>query len=339
MLLEWGADPRRVSLGDLFDSYNSELMERFRTLGIDLSANHELAKALSYHTSNKPLFGFAKRRREHDPGIQRELNIALVHHAGKGNEKGVHLCLWAGADAHAPAPSLRFPSSTDREGDESDDSERFLGFTAIDEACSAGDARILERLGPDPCRDDFDELYRIAASGAVIELLARMAPPKIIGAVICSQVSRIAPPFGHPLDTLQRLFESGARWEISPAKEIVDLRRALLRIPENMFVEVLKLLARDSYCSPTILQDLGRTSTMRARMRKVGFFPSPPDERQDFYRSRRPDREKSSPSSESGCQSLCIGSHAPLRSGHGVTMRARSGLIARLCSIACGRNP
>ena len=155
LLLELGADPRRVSLGDLFDSYNSELMERFRTLGIDLSANHELAKALSYHTSNKPLFGFAKRRREHDPGIQRELNIALVHHAGKGNEKGVHLCLWAGADAHAPAPSLRFPSSTDREGDESDDSERFLGFTAIDEACSAGDARIARAAWPRPVQRRF----------------------------------------------------------------------------------------------------------------------------------------------------------------------------------------
>jgi hypothetical protein len=93
MLLEWGADPHRVSLADLFDTYNSGLIERFRTLGVDLTANHEMAAALAYHTSNKLLFGFAKRHREHDAKIQNELNIALVHHASEGNEKGVQLWL------------------------------------------------------------------------------------------------------------------------------------------------------------------------------------------------------------------------------------------------------
>jgi hypothetical protein len=112
MLLEWGADPRRVSLAGLFDSYNSGLIERFGTLGVDLTANHEMAAALAYHTSNKPLFGFAKRHREHDGKVQNELDIALVHHANEGNEKGVQLCLWAGADPHSPALSLRFPSLT-----------------------------------------------------------------------------------------------------------------------------------------------------------------------------------------------------------------------------------
>jgi hypothetical protein len=91
MLLEWGADPRRVSLADLFDSYNSGLIERFGTLGVDLTANHEMAAALAYHTSNKPLFGFAKRHREHDAKVQNELNIALVHHA----------CMVSPADAPA----------------------------------------------------------------------------------------------------------------------------------------------------------------------------------------------------------------------------------------------
>src|SRR5262249_8423807 len=80
MLLEWGADPHQVSLNDLFDTYRTELFERFRVLGVDLTAGHELAAALAYHTSNKPLFGFARRHREHDPEIQRQLNMALVEH-------------------------------------------------------------------------------------------------------------------------------------------------------------------------------------------------------------------------------------------------------------------
>lgn len=287
LLLEWGADPKQVSLCDLFDTYSTELFRRFRSLGIDLTANHEMAAALGYHTSNKPLFGFAKRHRDEDPKIQKELNIALAHHAEEGNEKGILLCLWAGADPHAPAPSLRYPDWTDDEDSESDD-DRFLGFTAIHEACRRGDVRILERLRPDPSRDDFDDLYQTADNGSVIKLLARAALPKDIGAVIRSQLSWLTFSFGHPrsVDTLQSLFEAGARWEKSPQEEIAEIRRALLQLSGSNFVDAMKLFATDGYCSPAILQELGRTPAMRARMRKVGFIPSPEDNHQDLYRSR-----------------------------------------------------
>ena len=126
LLLEWGADPHRVCLTDLFDTYRSELFERFFALGVELTANHELAAALAYHSGNKPLFGFAKRHREQDGKFQKELNIALVHHADEGNEKGVQLCLWAGADPHAPAPSLRFPDDSDEDDGEIDPKDRFM---------------------------------------------------------------------------------------------------------------------------------------------------------------------------------------------------------------------
>jgi hypothetical protein len=286
LLLKWGADPHRVSLSDLFDSYNSELFQRFRALGVDLTANHELAESLAYHTSNKPLFGYARRHREDDPGMQTELNMSLAHHAGQGNEKGVMLCLWAGADPHAPAPSLRYPNLTDDDG--GDEGDRFLGFSAIHEACLSGDGQILERLRPDPSRDDFDELYRAATSRAVIEALAHRALPKDVGAVIRSQISWITLPFGRPrsADILQKLFEAGARWETSSAEEVADVRRGLLKMSDDTFVDAMKLLAKEDYCSQAILQDLGRTPTMRARMRKVRFIPSPDDERQSFYQSR-----------------------------------------------------
>jgi hypothetical protein len=50
LLLDWGADPRQASLNDLFDTYNSALYERFRTIGVDLTASHQLAETLAYHT-------------------------------------------------------------------------------------------------------------------------------------------------------------------------------------------------------------------------------------------------------------------------------------------------
>ena len=129
LLLEWGADPHQVDLEILFDTYETKLFERFRNLGVNLTAGRELASALAYHTSNKPLFGFAKRHRESDPGIQAELNSALAHHASEGTEKGLMLCLWAGADPHAPARSLRYWSYEDEEGEEEEEDTkgRFLG--------------------------------------------------------------------------------------------------------------------------------------------------------------------------------------------------------------------
>ena len=229
--MEWGADPKRASLSDLFDTYNSELMERFLNLGIDLTAGHEMAATLAYHTSNKPLFGFAKRHRARDPKVQNELNIALGHHVSEENEKGVQLCLWAGADAHAPAHSLRFLDSSYDEDNEGDESDRSMGFSAIEEACCSGDVKILERLGPDPSRDNFDELYREAANSSIVDLLARSALPKDMTAVLRSQIYWLAPFFGRPRSTytLQSLFEVGARWETSTTDEIGDIRRALLQ--------------------------------------------------------------------------------------------------------------
>jgi hypothetical protein len=80
-----------------------------------LTAGHELASALGYHTSNKPLFGWVKHHRD-DPKIQKELDIALAHHAREENEKGVQLSLWTGANPHAVVPNLRYPGLTDDDG-------------------------------------------------------------------------------------------------------------------------------------------------------------------------------------------------------------------------------
>ena len=277
LLLEWGADPHQADLGELFDTYQSHLFERFRALGVDLTANHELAAALAYHTSNKPLFGFARRHRKHDPRIQAELNVALAHHASEGNEKGVNLCLWAGADPRAPACSLRWSCHCDE--DDTDSAEDgFRGFSAIHEACQSGNARVLKRLGPDPSRDDFEDLYRAADSSSVIDLLAEMALPKDVGALIQRQLWWISirrfDDWGS-LQTLRRIFEVGARWESSSRDKIAGIRSRLIKISDRRFVDLMKLLAEDDYCSPEILKELGRTPAMRRRMTEVGFIPTP----------------------------------------------------------------
>jgi len=122
------------------------LFERFLNLGIDLTKGHALAAALAYHTSNRPLFGFAKRHRVTNPKMQTELNIALGHHVCEQNEKGVQLCLWAGADPHAPALSLRFWRGSTEEDDETDEPD--YGSAPVYQACLSGKADISQAAAP-----------------------------------------------------------------------------------------------------------------------------------------------------------------------------------------------
>ena len=273
LLLAWGADPQGADLDDLFNTYRLDLFERFQALGVSLTAGHALASALAYHTSNRPLFGFAKRYRESDPKIQTELNIALAHHVGEGNEKGVQLSVWAGADPHAPAPSLRFPTVSEADAS-ADDGDRFFGFSAVYEACLCGRAAILKRLGPDPARDDFEELYRAARGTEVIEILLRLARPRDVGALIDSHLRHMSLGFSDwgAKYALSRLFELGVRWEGSSAETIAAVRWSLLKLPDHTFVDVVKLLATEGHCEQENLRELARTPSMLRRLKRVGFI-------------------------------------------------------------------
>jgi ankyrin repeat protein len=284
LLLNWGADPRRVDLDDLFGTYNSDLFERFREMGVDFAARHALADVIAHHTSNKPLLGFAKRHRLSDPKFQTELDIALAHHAAEGNEKGVQLCLWAGANPHTPVPSLRYGGATET-GDDADYDDQLLS-SAIYEACQAGRADILKRLGPDPDSDDFEELWRAAGSAAVMDILAKYCLPKDASAVIQHHLwwATFSEAW-HRRDNLRHLFEIGVRWEQTNAEEISRFRRSLLKASDYSFVELVRMLALGDNCSPEVLRELARTPSMLARMKKVGFIESR-DERERWNHVR-----------------------------------------------------
>jgi hypothetical protein len=282
LLLDWGADPRQVDLDILFETYDSQLFELFRSLGIDLTAGHAVAYELGYHTSNKPLFGYARRHRLDEPRMQTALDIALAYHAGEGNEKGVMLCLWAGADPHAPVASLRY---MDIGGDVVDEDE---AWSATLEASSHGHAAILERLGPDPARDDYEELYSSSASEQVIALLARSALPKNSGRVVARQLARANWPFREyrTAEALRALFKAGVRWHASPVEEIASARRDLLRCGDGVFTDLMKLLATDDFCSREVVTELARTASMQERLKRVGLIPASPHSRSPFDRTR-----------------------------------------------------
>ncbi len=274
----WGADPTEVDPYTLFDTYDSALFERFYAAGADLVGRHEMADTLAYRTSNRPLFGFAKRHQESDPGIQMELNIALAQHVEKGNLRGLHLCLWAGADPHVPAPDLHMThlldiTETEEEGD------RFLGWSAVERAVMRGDTESLRVLKPDPARDNWQELYQSASDGRTSAALAAIAPPGNLGPIIRHQAFWLEDHWStsgrDPVGVLEHAFKAGGRWVESPVEEIAAIRRGLLKAGNYRFVEVMKLLAQGDHCSPAVLQELGRTPSIRQRMTSVGLVSSP----------------------------------------------------------------
>ena len=275
LLLSWGANPHRVDLETLFGTYSSALFERFYGLGVDLTRRHGIARALGYHTSNKPLYGLAKRHRNADPAIARDLNAALAHHAYKGNEKGALLCLWAGADPHAPCDPLPYSEEVIYDPDDDIPFEDLNWTpTALRSACSGGHADLVERFGPDPERDDFDDLYLVASNPATVDVLARYALPVDVNAVVEQRIESADWRFSNEdhVGALRRLFEHGARWARASNEALRVVRRNLFALEGHDFQRVVLALATPGACAPEILCELSRTPAFERRLNEAGHL-------------------------------------------------------------------
>jgi len=280
LLVEWGADLRSADVYTILNTYNVELYERLRALGYDLTARHEMAAVLGHGTSNRPLLGFAKRHRAEDAKIQRELDIALGYHVRA--ERGIALCLWAGADPHAPAPNpeLGLPEDDDPE----DGEERFIGWTAIEGAAREGHLAILKRLGPDPARGDFDQLYQYAKYEFIVAFLATIQPPKDLTAILSWHLLWLGNRFlwGERTGTgvIEALLACGVRWEESNPEKLAGIRRSLLKVGDYELKTILSRLRRQEICAPETYQELIRTHRMQERVLTLGIVRKPVDERE-----------------------------------------------------------
>jgi hypothetical protein len=288
LLLEWGADLMSVDVYTILNTYNVELYERFRAAGYDLTGRHEMAAILGQGTSNRPLLWFVKRYRAEDPKIQRELNIALGYHARAGNEKGVNLCLWAGADPHAPAPDSEVRPSEDA----ADEEEALSGWSAMEHAASGGYLKILKRLVPDPHRDNFDDLYRYAKDGSIITFLATIQPPKDLTSILSWHLQSLANPLPWSTYTgtwnVEAALSCKVRWEETSPDRITDIRRSLLKLDDYRLKTIMSRLRRPEACAPETYTELIRTATLQGRLLALGLMKNPVSENekrmQEFVR-------------------------------------------------------
>jgi hypothetical protein len=282
LLLERGSDLKSVDPYTVLNTYNVELYDRFRAAGYDLTQGHEMGSILGQGTSNRPLLGFLKRHRSEDPKFQTELNIALGYHARAGNERGVALCLWAGADPHAPAPN---PSLGIRDDSSEDEEDRFVGWSAVEEAAMAGHLEILKKLRPDPARDNVDRLYQYAKSESVIAYLATIQPPKDLTSALSWHIRWMVDPWPWSSrwgssGTVEKLLTCGGRWEESDPKKIAQVRSSLVKAREYELKAIFRHLRRPDVCAPETLEELVRTPKMQEKLIACGFVRKPLSERE-----------------------------------------------------------
>ena len=292
LLLEWSGDLKSVDLYTVLETYNADLYERFWASGYDLTERHVMASVLGHSTSNRPLLGFVKRHRAEDPRIQRELNIALGYHVREANERGVALCLWAGADPHAPVLSPNLEAAQDADSEEGE--EPFLGWSAIYEAARAGHLGILKRLGPDPACDDFDELYEHAGSESIVSFLLTMQPPRDLTRILWWHFRWLEDRFSYlsggyrGTGVIEAILKCGVRWEEKDLMRLADIRRSLSRMSDYHLKSIHHHLERPEICAPETYQELVRTPKMRARLTSLCLFKKPITERE----KRKFEREK-----------------------------------------------
>lgn len=299
LLLEWGAELKDADVYTVLETYNVDLYERCRAAGYDLTQRHEIGSILGHGTSNRPLLGFVKRHRLEDSKLQLELNIALGYHARTGNEKGISLCLWAGADPHAPTPDPRFDCDSD---ETPEDEGGVIGWTAIEEAARAGDRRVLRRLGPDPERDDFDRLYELADSTSIVTFLMTLQPPRDIGSILSWHALIMSCPvpgtFSRGTGTIEAILKCGVCWSEATPEQLRSIRGNLRKLNSYDLGRIIKLLKKPLICAPEIFQELVRTPAMRERLIAAGLLKPTTKEAESKRKSARRRARRTRPKSK-----------------------------------------
>jgi hypothetical protein len=272
LLLAWGADPTRVDADAVLVTNDSELIERFWSAGLDLTADDCLAWALSSPTS-KPVCGWAKRHRE-DPRVARALALALVQVIWNRKERATHLLVWAGADPHQRVAILEWKT---RGATEEEDAAEHDTYTAVEMAVDRGQGKLLKVLKPDPQVDDFARLYVTVSDAETVDFLVRIKAPEDWSDAILRNVWWLTNDvFDDQADDrcacLERIAHHGGRLTTLEPSQLNDLRRDILRMKRQERQRwLLNWLGNPRVCEPSVYGGLTRTPAIQAKIAELGL--------------------------------------------------------------------
>lgn len=255
LLVAWGADPRQVDAYSILQTSDAEMIDRFWSLGVDVTEVHALARELA-RSSSRPLYGWAKRHQD-DSRVARELAIALADSIINDRERAIALLLWAGANPHARVPSLQYNDEDYPEDHTS----------AIECAITYGKGKLLSKLKPDPAVDNFEKLWAAVCDVESITYLGKIQHPQDWSRSILRNMHRITWDYGdrwEPRTCIEKLASMGARLTTMTAGEIKDMRRAMLRCKNEYPIRwLLQWMKNEAHCAAAIYHELTRTSGMQ----------------------------------------------------------------------------
>lgn len=262
LLLDWGVDPKQADVWRILDTYDRATLERFWTLGIDLTEHDAMADALGRSTSNRPLYGFAKNYRERDPRIQRALDVGLGVAVAEQSDKAVSLCLWAGG-----APRSRV-------GDVDDSPEEDAwGMTAIERAVSHGFTQYLKKLGFDAEHDELESLYDHVHDASTLGTLVALKPPNKWQEITQRFIERLA--MSERLELrwtsvrdVEAVFRLGGYLDRLDSDAKRNLRKLLLDLGDYDAKHLFRLLRDPQNMRPEVFINLVAHEKMMARYSK-----------------------------------------------------------------------
>ena len=262
LLLRFGADPRAADFEEVLETYDRPLMDRFIAAGADPCARNAVACAL-YHKA-RPLLGFVKSYQKQFPGLQHQIDIALLGFVERGDEKGVALMLWLGANPYVVVPSSPHPEDAEYTGCE----------CTFERALWSANEKILASLGkkaipPGRVRELFHKVAFRSRPEFVRRLLDMGADPNDLDEgrpLLHSFVEALTCPFApsdpmerdRGLEALELVLKAGARWEFDDG-DIRRFRRRLMDCEGRVVSRMLELLGEYGALSSEHLHELTRT--------------------------------------------------------------------------------
>jgi len=289
LLVEYGADVRSVDMGSVFEAWDPEIMEYFIQQGADMETGKPMAHALMSRV--RTALKVFKQYEERFPSFQEQADIALRHHCKEGNLKWVSLLLWAGAN-----PYSRGPADCCEEQDPDEEDLNALEWAAMYEHF---DVFRQKKIKLDPKNPALSKLMHCTCTGDGIDFLERLLklgfPPndQENGGSSHIQTLLVRLPFyipdfcpesfsfERPKPNLDRsesrdrmkgihlLARHGAKWVPRDRQEMNDARRSLLKMAPDYTAEFVWIMSGFQACSRGNLENLLRTSSIRAHVSKL----------------------------------------------------------------------
>jgi hypothetical protein len=150
-----GANVKSVPFADVLLTWQPELFRFFLEHGADLIKDRPFSEAFGakIRTALRAFLDCKRAHPELATELQEQVDRALRHFCGEGDQKWVSLLMWAGGDPRSYGPVLNKEYTEDPEC-----------FTSgLEEACYPESADLLKKLKPDPDRDDLPKLLHCAS--------------------------------------------------------------------------------------------------------------------------------------------------------------------------------